>query len=340
MALFPHLEFDNKVQIGDKIRLSGIKSFVSVGTTALTTVTIKPENDITAISVYNSDASLRYLDWAYLSFKMDIDSSNQTLSFKEGSTAYNATLSTGTYTLAGLVTEVALQLTASGAFTYTGSVSSDDKITISATSSFSIVPASSNIWEQLGFRLSTLQSLSNASTYTGRRVRYLSRKVTLTIGNGSSTQASDGFVNLYSLNGDALFSSDSDLIEHEPDLLKWLPDGKNSYKFIHRRAQELILAFLDEQGYTDIYRNKFLLDAIIDLDEVKEWSTFLALRLIFKGNQNAVDDVFGQKSAMYLDEEKRARNRAILRLDLNNDGVLEDNSNESFTVSSISVARR
>jgi hypothetical protein len=271
---------------------------------------------------------------------MDIDSTNNLIDFKEGSTAFQATLTSGTYTLAQLATEIKTQMDAAGAFTYTVTVSSNDELTIASTGSFSLVPASTNILNQLGFRTSTANSLSNSTTFTGKRVRYLTRKITLAVGNGTLSGSSTGYVSVYSEDGDALFSSDADLIPHEPDILKWLPKGKNSYKYVHRRAQEMILAWLDEKGYTDIYGDKLLIDAIVDLSEVREWSKYLTLKLIFQSLKNATDDVFGEKVQNYLAEEKSARNRAVLRLDLDGDGTIEQNSTEVVRVSTISCARR
>ena len=87
MAMFPLLQNDEKVQIGEKIRLDATKSFVSVGSTALTTLTVLPENDISAISVFDSESENRFLDWVYNDFEIDIDATNNKLDFTEdGST--------------------------------------------------------------------------------------------------------------------------------------------------------------------------------------------------------------------------------------------------------------
>jgi hypothetical protein len=337
LATFPQLEFDDKVQIGDKVRLSGSRSFVSKGSTAIAAMTIKPDAETGEIAVYNADTEQRYLDWVYTAFEMDIDSSNNAITFNEGGSNLTATISNGTYSLAELATQIQTQLDAAGGHTYTVSVSSEDKFTISATGQFSLLPSSANILEQLGFKESTGVSLSGSSSYTGKRMRYVTRKVTLEV-DGSNVVSK--YIKLYSEAGDSLFSSDSDLKRHESDILKWLPDDRSSYKYAHRRAQERILAFLDEKGYTDIYRNKYTIDSIVNIDEVKEWSTFLTLRLIFQGFKNASDDVFGEKVNTYLDDEKEARNRVVLRLDVDGDGDVDENSQEALMISTINGARR
>ena len=132
---------------------------------------------------------------------------------------------------------------------------------------------------------------------------------------------------------DKLFSEDSDLLPHEPDIMKWVPKGRNSYLNIHRRAQERIMAFLDEKGYTDTDGNRLVLADIVDIQEVTEWSKFLTLRLIFEGISNAVDDIFMDKAKKYKSMEVEARNRAILRVDVDGSGTIDDSERVRITSS-------
>ena len=119
-----------------------------------------------------------------------------------------------------------------------------------------------------------------------------------------------------------LFSKDSDIRHHEPDILKWIPEGKADFRFVHRRAQDRIINWLDEKRYWGTDGEKLTIDQIIDLEEFREWSTFMVLRLIFEGISNATDDIFAQKSQRYNTLEVSARNRGTLRLDRNRDGEL------------------
>lgn len=338
MPIFTNVECEDKVQINDKIRISSSKSFVSVGTTAISVLTISPTPEVTGITVFNADASLRYLDWEYSAFEMDIDSSNNALVFSEGGSDLTATLTSGTYTLAELADEIVLQMESSGALDYEVDVGITDKLTISASGSFSIVQNA--LWNQLGFKVSTGTTLAGGSSYVGKRIRYLTKKIVASANSGGPSSTATKYVKLYSVDGDNLFSSDSDLVSDEPDILKWLPDGKNSFKNVHRRAQEIILSWLDEKGYTDVFYNKLSIDAIVDSAEVTEWSKYLTLSLIFKGIRNAVDDIFGEKAKDYEVLSAKSRNRLVLRLDLDGDGDIDGSSQESVRVSTISSARR
>ena len=119
---------------------------------------------------------------------------------------------------------------------------------------------------------------------------------------------------------DNLFSSDNDLISHEPDILKWLPEGRSSWNYVHRRAQQRILSYLFEKGYKNTDGSPFSKDQILEKYDVKEWSTFMVLKLIFGSLANSADDVFFQKAKFYENLEGKA-NKTDVRVDLNIDGI-------------------
>lgn len=119
---------------------------------------------------------------------------------------------------------------------------------------------------------------------------------------------------------DALFSSDEDLIAHEPDILKWIPDGRSSWKYVHRRCQNRILSYLFEKGYKNTDGSPFTKSQIIQKYDVKEWSIFMALKIIFGSVINSKDDVFLQKAKFYENLEGKA-NKTDIRVDLNSDGI-------------------
>lgn len=142
---------------------------------------------------------------------------------------------------------------------------------------------------------------------------------------------------LLTANQDGLFSTDGDLIAHEPDILKWLPDGRSSWTYVHRRAQQRILSYLFEKGYKNEDGTPFDKDQIIEKYDVKEWSTFMALKIIFGSCINSKDDVFVQKAQFYENLEGKASNTAI-RVDLNQDG--EQDEWESISTTGPLLVRR
>lgn len=128
---------------------------------------------------------------------------------------------------------------------------------------------------------------------------------------------------------DSLWSSDADLVQHEPDIMNYVPEGKNSFLNIHRLAQKRILAWLDEKRIWDNDGNR-LTSADVDGSDMEEWSKYLALAYINEGLSNALDDIFFEKANRYRSLAEKAASRAVLRLDLDNDGTTDEKVN-NFT---------
>lgn len=217
--IFPYLECDDAVQVNDKLRISGVKSYISKGEAAVTLVRIKPDTADSFITVTGSPISNKnwFLDWQYSS--------------------------AGTKT-------VTIEITTDGAPT------------------------------------------------------------TLTKDIVVSTEASD-----------KLFSSDQDLEAIENNVLRYVPEGRNSFKYLHRRAQKEMIGWLNKNGWkkndgTDVDKSSF-----VETEQVRFWSTYLTLRLLYKDMSNTPGDVFELKSKLYEKEEHVWREMALLKLDLNGDGV-------------------
>lgn len=130
---------------------------------------------------------------------------------------------------------------------------------------------------------------------------------------------------------DKLFSSDEELTSHEPDILEYVRAGRNSFLNVHRTAQDRILTWLDEHRITDNNGDRLTKDAIVDTEEVNDWSKFMTLRMIFEGLSNSVDDIFNAKSQGYRELEAIARNRSQLRLDKDGDGEVDRNAYDTRT---------
>jgi hypothetical protein len=229
-VIFPHIELEPIVQVGDRTRLSALKSFVTQNEASVSLVQIKPSSSGSFIDVTDD----KFLDWAYPS--------------------------------AGTIT-VTARVTASGA----------------------------------------------------------SAEITQTL-------------SVVTVGSDALFSTDADIRLHEPDILQWVSPGRNSFLNIHRRAQKLILEELRREGYTDTSGNPYTKAAIVDIEEVKQWSTMWVLQLIFEGLSNATDDVFHEKAVRYSSMRETWGATVFLRLDA--DGSGEIDTGEGIDTATCFVARR
>lgn len=332
MSIFSILELENEVQIGDKTRLHASKSFNTRNSIEINSITIKPELSASAIECFHPDYVERYIDWAYTNTSIDVDSNNNDIIFSEsGGTDISTTLTAGTYTISQYITHVAARMTLAGTQTYTGSYA-NNKATISATTSFEI--KSCSVQEQLHIELE-----DSGTIVISKFIEYGQKIVTLVCTNADAESDTKYFyIKVYSEDGDYLFSNDSDLVAHEPDILKWVPDGRASFKNIHRRSQKLIMQWIDENGYTDINGKKYTKRDLVDVDEVKQWSTFMTLRMIFTGLSNQLDDVFDRKAREALDLENSARKRCVLRIDFDKNGQIDDN--ENLWIGSGSLFRR
>lgn len=118
---------------------------------------------------------------------------------------------------------------------------------------------------------------------------------------------------------DALFSNDDDIIQSEPDIYRYLPEGRTSYNFMHREAQRRILAHLDEQRIWKSNGERYVKTDVFDKEEFVHWSRFMVLEIIFQAKIVSSDDFFAVKAADYALLKKQAANRATLRL--SEDGV-------------------
>ena len=153
-------------------------------------------------------------------------------------------------------------------------------------------------------------------------IHTITLKVTLT---DNSEHTATKNITLLTETEDDLYSEDSDLFLHEWDIMKWLPDGRSSWKYLHRRAQSRILSYLDEKGYKTNDGAIISKANISNKEDFKEWSTFMTLNLIFSTVLNSRGDVFTQKAIFYENKELNA-NKRVFRIDSDLDGISDNNA--------------
>lgn len=441
MPIFAHIDAEEKIQVNDRTRFDAGKTYSTVNETEFTYLAIAPGYGGTQIPVYNTDRRRRVLDWEFSEWRFDIDISNQLIDFNEGGSDLTATLTAGSYTFSGLLTEIQTQLNAAGALTYTVANDGNGSIVISATGVFDLVkdgPGRLALCDVISY----FEEYQDKDSYTSNVIEFYPRQVSVyagvnraqvqtitclpntaaalqnkyffiwsasdatkyyvwfnsdTIGvdpsisgaipiaiaittgdtasavatavaaaihaqadfnatsssavvtvtnaaNGWATGAQDGtsgftfavttygqlqvsdFIHIQTTIDpvDKLFSNDQELELEEPSIRKYVPEGKNSFKNVHRHCQTKILEYLDRQGFINIYGAKYEKEDCVNLQEFREWSRYMALRLIFEGISNASDDVYAKKRDYYSEMEVQARQRAILRIDTDKDGIVDD----------------
>lgn len=155
--------------------------------------------------------------------------------------------------------------------------------------------------------------------------------VTVRVDNGSTPVTSSFTINVLTEADDHLFSTDEDLVRLESDIMKYLPDGKSSYKNIHREAQLQILQYLYKIGIVDISGNKLTKNAIVDIEEVRFWSKYVTHRIIFEDLSTSSGDFFQAKSERFGKEENEWRHASKVALDLNGDGTVDSTEGVDIT---------
>ena len=113
---------------------------------------------------------------------------------------------------------------------------------------------------------------------------------------------------------DNLFSKDSDIVPLESNILEFVQDGRSSFIDKHRMAQIEILNELDAAEIWKADGTRYVASDISDIQEFKEWSKYVTLRIIFEDISNAIDDVYANKATAYQTAAINAKKRATLRL--------------------------
>jgi len=148
-----------------------------------------------------------------------------------------------------------------------------------------------------------------------------------------------------SADDDALFSVDADLFPYEPKIIDDVPRGKNSFLYAHRKAQEKIIAWLDEQRIWQNDGSRYTKQDIALIastdseikDQFKFWSTFETLLIIFESNQVSNSDIFQEKRDEYEKMRNSSRKRSAVRLDQDGDGKLDE---VAYDIRTLRMVRR
>jgi hypothetical protein len=151
------------------------------------------------------------------------------------------------------------------------------------------------------------------------------KTITLKVTQVGAIESEQEFqVNIVTAVDDNLYSSDQDLISLEHDILNYLPQGRSSYNYVHRKAQKEILEWLDQ---IRIYRkdgSRLQKEDLNLVQDIRELSANWALMLIFNDLSNKTDDKFYQKYTGYRTKVEAMKNRGRIQADLDGSGEIEE----------------
>ncbi len=103
------------------------------------------------------------------------------------------------------------------------------------------------------------------------------KTITLEITNGTPIPVVTTFtktIEIVTAATDKLLSTDSDLTGLEPDILKWIPQGRNTFLNVHREALKDILEWLDASRIWKTDGSKLSKDDLSVSDDLKQLSIY------------------------------------------------------------------
>ena len=123
---------------------------------------------------------------------------------------------------------------------------------------------------------------------------------------------------------DKLFSNDSDIEALESDISYYYKDSRNSHLDMHREAQSYILDELYNRGLRDSEGGAITKDNILETDQLKAWSKYYTLFLIYNDHMKSPEDALAEKAAHYKQMALSAsQDKQFLKLDTDLDGLSE-----------------
>lgn len=139
----------------------------------------------------------------------------------------------------------------------------------------------------------------------------------------SETKAITYTINVITEADDNLLSTDAMVYSYESELKKYLPFGRNSWKYLHRKAQEEILDYMYRNGIFNPDGSKIEKSQLIG-DKLEKWSTFETILLIYQDIKTSNAEAFNEKLEDYSFKRNEARKIYKMSYDSNKDGVVDD----------------
>lgn len=129
-----------------------------------------------------------------------------------------------------------------------------------------------------------------------------------------------------------LFADDKDLSEQVPEINDSAHlAGKSSHVLAHVASKKWIIQELRNRNYVKRDEDGTPQDItawdLLDIEQINQASTFKALSIIYFNYSDEPNDIYERKSKSYNAQYKSALQLAVLRLDLDDDGVKDDTEN-------------
>lgn len=168
------------------------------------------------------------------------------------------------------------------------------------------------------------------------------KTITLRIMTNVGVQQFTKTVDVKTEEQDCCLANDECLRSYEPDICKWLPCERTSYKWIHRKVATCIVDCINRMGVSErkgypvdpknpiCKLEPITCDQLKNNPQIEKWATFWALELILSSMSARPDDIFAEKAEFYRSLAKDAGNAPNLYIDFDGDGQLERSENISW----------
>lgn len=128
-----------------------------------------------------------------------------------------------------------------------------------------------------------------------------------------------------------VLSNDKDL-SFVPNLKDHLAPTSSSFIAFHEEARNMIIQYLRNSGkkingYEDIFLKQVDQFDLLDINELKQASKYLALHLIFDDLSKSNDDQYFAKAERFWSSYESSLNDRLLSIDVNNNGIKDDIEN-------------
>lgn len=138
-----------------------------------------------------------------------------------------------------------------------------------------------------------------------------------------------------------VFSDDEDLRRELFEVTKWIPPGENSHILTHVASRDEMVQAIRNNGnkkLNGVTRKDITAFDLLDIEQVKTASTYLAMSKIFSAITDDPDDTYRQKSLQYRTMYDGAMNLVYLNIDSDDDG--ERDESENMAMQSNRLVRR
>ena len=147
--------------------------------------------------------------------------------------------------------------------------------------------------------------------------------ITVQATDDTDTVTAEFTITVISESEDNLYSTDAEIFAIEGELKKYMPEGKNSYKNLHREAQSRIVNYLDKKRLWNSDGTPYAKNQINLYGMLQKWSLYETILMIYTDLTISIGDKFTEKVSEYKALRNYERDRAQIRIDKDNSGTID-----------------